>query len=139
MASGPPRACGPAPLRREETFASWRKGGSGRSRPLLSHKGEQDADDEGQNEQEDDEGDFPLQIAFESGAAIPARTLAARRHPPTLPADAARRGRVAPARAAELCGRGRAAERARRSEEHTSELQSLANLVCGRRLEKKNR
>src|SRR2546425_4246923 len=52
---------------------------------------------------------------------------------------ARRRARGRDARATRRCRRGRLGERRHRSEEHTSELQSLAYLVCRLLLEKKKK
>src|SRR3989441_5889913 len=72
----------------------------------------------------------PLEIALQRAA-----------HGVELEADAVERGgrarQPAHARAVEARGEGGGAEAVERSEEHTSELQSLAYLVCRLLLEKK--
>src|SRR2546425_8269674 len=74
---------------------------------------------------------FPYTTLFRSPPAAPRGRPAAR-----APGPAARRGE----RARLHAPRGpRAARRAGRSEEHTSELQSLAYLVCRLLLEKKKK
>src|SRR5437899_8983460 len=62
---------------------------------------------------------FPYTTLFRSSGPPPPRTSAAPAHSP-------------------CAGRGRRRRRDRRSEEHTSELQSLRHLVCRLLLEKKN-
>src|SRR2546425_2066537 len=76
---------------------------------------------------------FPYTTLFRSPAS---------RHGPGLRIGARRRGRGAPSRAAAHRARyrvvgGKGRDAGRRSEEHTSELQSLAYLVCRLLLEKK--
>src|SRR5260370_24004308 len=80
---------------------------------------------------------FPYTTLFRSGPAVAARgrarrpsELALHRPLPAVPVDRAQLGRPA--------GRPDLRDHLRRSEEHTSELQSHLNLVCRLLLEKKN-
>src|SRR2546425_8181355 len=79
---------------------------------------------------------FRSVVAVEAGSgthsptldqALPVRTMAAGRHGPALRGNGVRRRRLVPN------------PPAKRSEEHTSELQSLAYLVCRLLLEKKKK
>src|SRR2546425_9145419 len=85
---------------------------------------------------------FPYTTLFRSrGAARPARGRALPRAGRVREVEAPGPDRLRPAgaRLPGLRGADRGLRRARRSEEHTSELQSLAYLVCRLLLEKKKK
>jgi hypothetical protein len=63
---------------------------------------DRDAQDEAQQEEGDDEGDLPAQVALEDRPAVQAGTLRGRRHAPALRAGAARGRRVPPTPPAEV-------------------------------------
>src|SRR2546425_7873672 len=84
---------------------------------------------------------FPYTTLFRSGRSATRRpsheAAAAQRRRGRFRRDRRRTARAARARARSECGRSGSGRR--RSEEHTSELQSLAYLVCRLLLEKKKK
>src|SRR5205823_9282744 len=85
---------------------------------------------------------FPYTTLFRSRAPADAPALPLRRQPPAPPRAALAGGLLGDrlrGRAHRALPRDPAGRRAGRSEEHTSELQSLAYLVCRLLLEKKNK
>src|SRR5438046_6486826 len=83
---------------------------------------------------------FPYTTLFRSRPASPRRGRPPAPRPAPRPPTRGRRCRPPRRRRGGSCGRRRAPRRLPqdRSEEHTSELQSLTNLVCRLLLEKKN-
>src|SRR5437899_5781364 len=79
---------------------------------------------------------FPYTTLFRSADELAALVIAQEGHHLDQVARRRRDGELAKG---DLMGGDRTAERARRSEEHTSELQSLRHLVCRLLLEKKKK